>query len=253
MPDGVADAYDAFASVYDEFNHRNDYELWFGALLPELEGRGLRKGRLLDVGCGTGKAFEPMLRRGWEVSGCDISAGMLAEARRKFGDRVPLELADVRELPKLGEFDLVWSLNDVVNYQVEDGDLERALAGLRANLAPGGLLLFDGNTFGLFQSHFAAGGENQMSVGEWQWEGVSSEVVPGGIFESRLSGGGLEPRHHRERHYPEAAVRAAMEAVGLECLAALGQRETATQVILEEPADEQRDYKIIYIGRAAGE
>jgi len=252
MPEGVAAAYDTFAPVYDEFNYRNDYEMWFGALLPELEARGLQRGRLLDVGCGTGKAFEPMLRRGWEVTGCDISAGMLAEARRKFGDRVPLELADVRELPRLGEFELVWGLNDVVNYQVEDGDLERTLAGLRANLAPDGLLLFDGNTFGLFQSHFAEGGENEMSVGEWQWEGVSTEVVPGGIFESEISGGGLETRRHRERHYPEPVVREAMDAVGLECLAALGQSETDLQVILTEPADEQRDYKIVYIGRRAG-
>ncbi len=250
MAEGVADAYDVFASVYDEFNYRNDYEMWFGAMLPELEKHGLRRGRLLDVGCGTGKAFEPMLRRGWEVTGCDISEGMLAKARRKFGDRVPVEHADARELPKFGEFELVWGLNDVVNYQTEDGDLERTLTGLRSNLAPGGLLLFDGNTFGLFESHFAEGGVNQMSVGDWRWEGVSTEIVPGGVFESRLSGGGLEARHHRERHYPEATIRAAMEAVGLECLAALGQRETDMQVILEEPADEQRDYKIIYIGRA---
>jgi SAM-dependent methyltransferase len=252
MAEGVADAYNAFASVYDEFNYRNDYEMWFGTLLPELEKHGLRRGRLLDVGCGTGKAFEPMLRRGWEVMGCDISAGMLAEARRKFGDRVPVELADARELPKFGEFDLVWGLNDVVNYQVEDGELERTLAGLRANLAPGGLLLFDANTFGLFESHFADGGENDMSVGEWRWVGLATQVMPGGIFESQLSGGGIEASRHRERHYPEPVIRAAMESAGLECLAALGQSETEVEVILSEPPDEQRDYKIMYIGRAAG-
>src|SRR3978361_2105348 len=37
-------AYEAFAPIYDDFNHLNDYEL-------------------LDVGCGTGRAFESMLRR----------------------------------------------------------------------------------------------------------------------------------------------------------------------------------------------
>ncbi|HWB68413.1 MAG TPA: class I SAM-dependent methyltransferase, partial [Solirubrobacterales bacterium] len=70
-------AYEAIAPVYDEFTAHHDYELGLGGLLPELERRGLRGKRLLDVGCGTGKSFLPMLERGWEVSGCDISAGMI--------------------------------------------------------------------------------------------------------------------------------------------------------------------------------
>ena len=73
-----------------------------------------------------------MLRRGWEILGCDLTPAMLAEARAKFGDAVPLETADIRELPVFGEFELVWALNDVINYLVGDGDLERALKGMRA-------------------------------------------------------------------------------------------------------------------------
>src|SRR5262249_14134751 len=124
MTDGTAAAaYQAFASIYDDFSYRNDYEAWFSALLPELQRRGLRTGRLLDVGCGTGRALEPMLRRGWAIQGCDLSAAMLAEARRKFGDAVALDTADARALPVYGEFELVWALNDVVNYLTEDGDV----------------------------------------------------------------------------------------------------------------------------------
>ena len=36
--------------------------------------------RLLDLACGTGKSFEPFVRRGFEVTGCDASPRMLAEA-----------------------------------------------------------------------------------------------------------------------------------------------------------------------------
>ena len=73
--------YDRFAPIYDEWNAQNDYEMWLGeALLPALEMHGLRKGWALDVGCGTGRAFLPLLARGWRVIGCDVSAGMLAEA-----------------------------------------------------------------------------------------------------------------------------------------------------------------------------
>ncbi|HEV7483417.1 MAG TPA: class I SAM-dependent methyltransferase [Solirubrobacterales bacterium] len=243
-------AYEAFASIYDDFNHLNDYEMWLGALLPELEKHGLRKGGLLDIGCGTGRAFEPMLRRGWEILGCDLTPGMLAEARRKFGDAVPLEVADIRTLPSFGEFELVWALNDVINYLVGDGDLERALAGMRANLAPGGLVLFDANTLSLFEASFASGDDEGMSVGEWRWVGQEDGVEAGATFEAQVSGGEIAPHLHRERHWTEDQVRAAMETAELELLTVLGQREVDTRVMLEQPPDEQLHYKAIYIARA---
>jgi SAM-dependent methyltransferase len=224
--------------------------MWFGALLPELEKHGLRKGRLLDIGCGTGRAFEPMLGRGWEIVGCDLTPAMLAQARGKYGDAVPLEVADIRELPVFGEFELVWALNDVINYLLGDSDLERALAGMRANLAPDGLVLFDADTLSLFESSFASGDDDSMSVGEWRWVGQEESVEAEGIFAAQVSGGDVESHIHRERHWSEDQVRAAMASAGLEMLTALGQREAETKVLLEQPPDEQRHYKVIYIGRA---
>ena len=54
--DPALTAYEAFASIYNDFNASNDYEMWLGdVLLPELEKHGLgRPGWALDVGCGTG-------------------------------------------------------------------------------------------------------------------------------------------------------------------------------------------------------
>ncbi len=250
--DSAREAYEAFAPIYDAFNHLNDYEMWIGALLPELEKHGLKKGRLLDIGCGTGRAFEPMLERGWEIVGCDVSPAMIEEARRKYGDAVPLEVADFRELPTLGEFDLVWALNDVVNYLVEDGDLERALAGMRANLAPDGLVLFDSNTLALFESSFASGDDEAMSVGEWRWVGQANHVEPGGIFEAEVSGSDLEPHVHRERHWTAERIGEAVGRADLKLLATIGQREVDGKVVLAEPPDEWRDHRVIYIvkGRA---
>ena len=242
-------AYESFAPIYDRFNHANNYEMWFDVLLPELEKRGLRKGQLLDIGCGTGRAFEPMQRRGWEVVGCDLTPAMLAEARAKYGDAVPMHEADIRELPVFGEFELVWALNDVVNYLLEDGDLERAFAGMRANLAPNGLVLFDADTLSLFESTFASGDDEGMSVGEWRWVGQADSVEPGATFEAIVSGGDVEPHVHRERHWTAEQIRDAMEAAGLQLLAALGQDEVDGQVVLSESPDEWRDHKVIYIGR----
>jgi SAM-dependent methyltransferase len=126
--ESAADANDRFAPVYDDCNAQNDYEMWLGeVLLPELEKHGLKQGWALDAGCGTGRAFDPLLRRGWRVVGCDVSSGMLGEAARKFGPRVPLLHLDARELPPIAPlvglandeaFTLILLLNDVVNCPV---------------------------------------------------------------------------------------------------------------------------------------
>jgi SAM-dependent methyltransferase len=243
------EAYRALAGIYDEFTASNNYEMWLGeVLVPELERRGLRTpGRLLDVGCGTGRAFPPMLARDWEVVGCDLSAEMAKRAMQKFPG-VGVFLADARELPRYGEFDLIWMLNDVANYLTGDGDLERALSGMRDNLRPGGFVLFDSNSLALFRHSFTRLGGEELRW-SWTWAGRSETVFPGGTFEAEVSGDGVDTHVHRERHHPIPVVQEAMREVGLEPVVALGQQEEESGVLLMADADEERDHKIIHIGR----
>jgi SAM-dependent methyltransferase len=242
-------AYESFAPVYNEFNHQNDYEMWLGqALLPELERHGLERGRALDVACGTGRAFAPLLRRGWRVRGCDLSPAMLERARQEGGDRVELDVADMRELPAYGEFELVLSLNDSVNYLLGEPDLQRALSRMRANLAEGGLILFDVNSRAMYEGEglWASGSMTVEHQGRrWVWHAVG-EVEPS-IFEVRIEGDDVETVVHRHRFRSQPEVRAAIAASGLECRAALGMDEVDGKVALSEPPDEDRHYKLVYI------
>ena len=232
--------------------------MWLGeVLLPELEKRGLQKGWALDVGCGTGRAFDPLLDRGWKVVGCDASAGMLRQAAVKFGERVQLHQADARDLALMapadadGGFQLILLLNEVVNYLTEDGDLERAFAGVRRNLASDGLVVFDTNTLLWFRESFASGRSEEMSARGWDWHGLAKTVEHGATYEARLSGQGVESHVHRQRHWTPDQVEVALETSGLKPVAALGQREENREVILDSPPDEDRDSKIIYISACA--
>ncbi|HET7589467.1 MAG TPA: class I SAM-dependent methyltransferase [Solirubrobacterales bacterium] len=252
--DSVLEAYEAFAPVYNEFNHLNDYEMWLGrCLLPELEKYGLRKGRVLDVGCGTGRAFAPLLQRGWQVRGCDLSPAMLERAAGEAGDRVELSVADMRELPVFGEFELVVALNDPVNYLMGDDDLERAFAGMRANLADGGLMIFDCNSWSTYMSTYSTEvREVEYEGSRWVWRGVGEVGGDPNMFESRIEGDGIEePIRHQERFRSEPEIRAAMAAAGVDCLAVLGMEEVGGEVVLTAPPDDERHYKIIYIGAKA--
>lgn len=249
----AAEAYDLLAPAYDEFNADNSYEQWLGeVLLPEMEKLGLRAGgRALDIGCGTGRAFPPLLERGWRVAGSDVSRGMLDLAREKFGDDpgvISIRQADIRDLPQDERpFDLVLALNDVVNYLTEDGDLERAFAGMQANRAADGLVCFDANSLDLYASNWLADSAGEMSQRGWVWTGLTADASPGAVFEVEVSGRGMEPSLHRQRHWPRPAIEAALDSVGLSCLAVLGQREEEGKIVLEDPPEESRHYKTIYI------
>jgi SAM-dependent methyltransferase len=242
--DPAKQAYETFADVYDEFNSANDYEMWFGALLPPLEALGLRRGSLLDVGCGTGRAIAPMLRRGWTITACDISPAMVAKAREKFPEGVTFDVRDMRKLPVYGSFELVWALNDPVNYLLGDDDLGAALSAMAANLADDGLLVFDCNTRRLFAELF--GGTDADD--RWRWEGRGGD---GNFFEAQISGERVEAHLHRERHRSVEEVQAAMRGAGLTPLAAMGQSESEAGLSLVDDWDEDRDHKIIHVARRA--
>lgn len=239
--------YEVLAPIYDVFNSENNYEMWLGRLLPKLEPHGLTTGRLLDVGCGTGMAFEPMLRRGWKIVGCDLSPKMIGQARRKHGEEVDLHVVDMCKLPVYGEFDLVMALNGVIQYLMEPADLEAAFAGMRANLAPGGLIVFDADTLQLFSALNTRGREAFKGDGRWRWVGETDRVESDGTFIARISGEGIDSTELRARHHSDARIRAALRAVGLSPVAAIGHREDGREIFLETPPDEERDIKVIYV------
>ena len=253
--EGAEGAYEAIAPVYDEFTAHHDYELWLGNLLPKLERHGLNGNRLLDVGCGTGRSFLSMLEKGWEVTACDLSPSMLELARAKAGDRAQLSVVDMRELPVFGEFDLVWSLDDAVNYLLSADDFAAALSGMRANLAPDGLLLFDVNTLRTYHEFFAETEELERGGRRFVWSGQASPDAPArSVCEGRLEvteadgGKAIETHVHRQRHHPQEDVLEILGTVGLECLDVFGHDHDA---VLQQPADELRHNKIVFIARHA--
>lgn len=233
-------AYEALAPAYDEFTADHDFELWLERLLPKLACHGLNGKLLLDVGCGTGKSFMGMLDRGWKVVGCDISPAMLEVARATSAGRARLVVADMRELPDFGRFDLVWALTDAVNYLLSADELAAALHGMRRNLAVHGLLLFDVSTLLTYRTFFAESAAVEKDGRRLIWEGqMSADVAPGSLcearFESKGHGEHIETHVHRQRHFPEADVLAALERADLECIDVFGHREDA---ILQQPLDE---------------
>ncbi len=258
--DSAWHAYQAMAPTYDDFTAGHDSAGWIANLLRILDERGLRGKRLLDVACGTGESFLPMLCGGWSVTGCDLSPAMLARAEDKAGAAVELVVADMRSLPRLGEFDLVWALDDAINYLLSEHELAAALRGMRANLASDGLLLFDLNELMVYETFFAETSIVERDGQRLVWRGLSSgSPSPGAVFEARFEVQSTTPGRdgkrpaeaepvHRQRHFPESVVRNILNQVGLECLGVFGH---GLDGIPRQPLDPSSHTKAIYVARRA--
>lgn len=136
-----------YASFYDTLYEEKDYGAecdFVEAVLRRDATQPVRT--LLDLGCGTGGHLLPLASRGYEVTGVDRSAEMLAQAQCK-GEEAELPLSlhqgDVRTIDLGRTFDAVISMFAVMSYQCTNKDLLDAFGTARRHLEPGGLFIFD--------------------------------------------------------------------------------------------------------------
>lgn len=247
--DAVRQTYDTYAPAYEDFNRGYMYERWTGRLLETAEAADLKGNRLLDIACGTGLSFVTMLKRDWKVTGCDISPAMLDIAKENFGDKAELMVADMRDLPDVGEFDLIWAVNDPLNYLLSIEELEATLDGMRRNLAPEGIALFDINTLVTYRTFWSNEVILDENGRELVWRGKLSpdEVTPGVFAEATFEEVGAEgsAHVHRQRHFSQEEVEAALKKVGLECIAVYGEQDG----VLSPGLDENLHTKAVYLSR----
>jgi SAM-dependent methyltransferase len=246
----VVASYDQLAPYYDAFTAGYDYSAWADSLETLAIEHGLAGRRLLDVACGTGKSFLPFLARGYSVTACDICPAMVAIAGSKIAPGAArLVVADMRELPDLGHFDLVTCLDDAINYLLADDELVAALRAMADCLAPGGLLVFDCNSRATydtsFRTHFIRESEDLF----FSWRGATDDGLATAmidIFERQGTAWQRETSNHVQRYHSRTAVLRGLERAGLEVVAVRGQSPGGR---LDLEVDEERHTKIVYLAR----
>jgi SAM-dependent methyltransferase len=253
--DHARHAYDVFAAFYDDFTADHDYDGWVGKVEALVRELGVPGRAVLDLACGTGSSFAPLLSLGYAITAVDVSPAMAAEASRKGGGRVPVHVEDMRELPALGRFDLVWCLGEAVNYLHGGQELAAAFAGVRRNLREGGLLVFDIVTLGSFRSIFSSlsvtasgdrvlvlDGKGPPDLGE----GGAAEVCIERMVRDDERRWRREKSVHLHRHHPEDTLRAALEHGGFRVEAVRG---SSYGEPLDPEPDELRHAKLVFAAR----
>jgi SAM-dependent methyltransferase len=139
-------AFEQYAPWYDLLYEDKNYVTETSFVEQQLLRHGASKGSLLDFGCGTGVHALEFARRGWSVTGVDLSDDMIQRARLRMTEEThsaSFRQGDVRKIGTERDLDAVVSLFHVASYQTGRADLEAMLAAAYASLKPGGLLLFD--------------------------------------------------------------------------------------------------------------
>jgi len=145
----TASAYDGFAADYhwifsdehisgERFLHR--YRDVLAALPPRAE--------ILDCACGTGLEALALVRRGFRVTACDASEGMVAQARRLFADsdvEVPVEQCAWDSLASRfpSRYDAVFCTGNSIAHTSGEAAMVAAFLGMSAVLVSGGVLVVE--------------------------------------------------------------------------------------------------------------
>jgi len=251
-------AYDTLAPAYDAFTAGlRDDDAWLTELELVAQSHGFDGRRVLDLACGTGKSFIPLLDRGYAVTACDISPEMVRRALSKAPDAAVL-VADIRSLPALGQFDLITCLEDAVNCLLHADDMRSLLRGIARSLAPKGVAVWDLNTLALIRSCFSC--DWVADRGEWffAWHGTGPrDLGPGSVAEARIDTfrrrGATWLRatsRHRQRHWPIAEIKRLAGEAGLEVVEVLSQARGSMELVSE--VDEIEHHKVLVVASRAG-
>jgi SAM-dependent methyltransferase len=141
------------ASIYDEGFH-NFAEGAAPGLLAILSQTGLKRGLIVDLGCGSGIWAAHLCNAGYSVLGVDISSAMIELARNKAPD-AEFCVGSFRtfSIPRCAA---ITALSDVLCYQFDPDNGQQSLIHVFrrafAALQPGGVFVFDIAEIGLDRS-----------------------------------------------------------------------------------------------------
>ena len=170
--------YDILAPVYDRINADIDYAAWadFIESIIEREYKTGKPELVLDLGSGTGSMTIELARRGYDMTGVDISPEMLDIARERaekegMGGKILWLCQDMREFELYGTVDVTVSCLDSINHLTKPSDLKRCLSLVHNYLIPDGLFIFDVNGKYKFEQVYGErtyAMEEEGSVCVWQ-------------------------------------------------------------------------------------
>lgn len=139
--DGYFD--EKIAAGYDDPN-APEYDPELLARTTEFLGEQARGGCVLEFAIGTGRVALPLVGRGIEVHGIELSNAMVGQLRAKAGgENVPVAIGDMASTRVAGSFSLVYLVfNTIMNVTTQEGQVD-VFRNAAQHLKAGGRFLIE--------------------------------------------------------------------------------------------------------------
>ena len=161
------------AGYYDILNYNADYKKTADYIESVFSVYNKKPRLVLDLACGTGNLTVELDKRGYDMTGLDLSADMLSVASAKSaGNKNILWLnQDMRSFELYGTVDAVICCFDSLNYISESAGVKKCFGLVYNYLNPGGLFIFDVNSKYKFENIYGNNNfvlENKKIFCSWQ-------------------------------------------------------------------------------------
>ncbi|RZK50274.1 MAG: class I SAM-dependent methyltransferase [Pedobacter sp.] len=125
------------------YNQRNDAEAEY--LIDNLSAylAPTAASKILDIACGRGRHAVYLNKKGYDVTGIDLSEQNIRFAKQFESKNLHFYVHDMRKLSYINYFDLAFNLFTSFGYFDTEKDHVNALIAFRKSLKPGGTLVID--------------------------------------------------------------------------------------------------------------
>lgn len=143
------DAYNRFASIYDQLMMDFNYEDWFNYIEEILNKFDKSPKKVLEMACGTGNLSYYLAKERYNLTCFDLSSDMLSRAYEKLRrfKNVNLMKQNMIDFNINQSFDCVISICDSINYITEKKDLLKTFKNVWNHLENDGIFIFDINSY----------------------------------------------------------------------------------------------------------
>ena len=143
-------AYEVFASVYDELMDNIPYDDWCAYIIEVLQKYRVTDGLVCELGCGTGEVTERLADAGYDMIGIDNSYEMLEVANEKKLDTghesILYLMQDMRKFELFGTVNAIVCVCDSINYLTELSDITHVFRLANNYLEARGIFVCDFKT-----------------------------------------------------------------------------------------------------------
>lgn len=132
-----------YAEYYDLLYKDKDYEAEADYIDGIIREQNPNAVSILDLGCGTGKHAYELFKKGYSITGVDVSDTMLKMTKSLPANNIEFLKGDIRTVDLKKTFDVVVSLFHVLSYQQTNDDVFAMFETIKKHLKPDGIFICD--------------------------------------------------------------------------------------------------------------